>query len=137
MAPQKKIRSCKCGETDESKFYPYRAFECKACTNRRTSARQRGNTELHRRRHLKRAYNWTPEKYDAELAKQHGLCAICGKPPDEDDLQKILVVDHNHDTKVVRGLIHGRCNTLLANAKEDTAVLLGAIDYLVRTREVD
>jgi hypothetical protein len=136
MAPPKQTRLCRmCSETDETKFYPYRAFECKECTCARTSARQRGNTKLHRTRHLKRTYDITPEFYEAELAKQHGLCALCGLPPDDTDLQKILVVDHDHETDEFRGLIHGRCNSILGYAKDNTAVLIASIDYLNRHRK--
>ena len=131
----RKPRICKCGETNPNKFYATQASECKKCQSNRSSARQRGNHELHRARHLKRAYGWTPERYDAELAKQHGLCAMCGKPPDDTDLQKILMVDHNHETGEVRGLIHGRCNAIIGYAKEDTALLLSAIDYVIRYRK--
>jgi Recombination endonuclease VII len=134
VAPPKQVRLCTtCGETDERKFYPYRVFECKSCTCKRTSARQRGNTELHRRRHLMRAYGWTPEKYDTELDKQHGLCALCGKPPLPGE---ILRVDHNHETGETRGLIHQHCNSLLGFAREDTAILLASIQYILRYRKV-
>ena len=128
-------RICKCGETDAAKFYVTQASECKKCLSRRTASHQRGNTEFHRRRHLHRAYGWTPEMYDAQLSKQHGLCALCGKPPDETDLQKTLMVDHNHETGETRGLIHGRCNAVIGYAREDTALLLAAIDYVVRYRK--
>lgn len=134
MAPHKQVRLCNaCGETDETKFYAYRAFECKKCTCVRTGAVQRGNTELHRRRHLKRAYGWTPEKYDVEISKQHGLCALCGKPPIPGE---VLRVDHDHETGDPRELIHQHCNSLLGFAREDTAILLAAIHYLTRHRTV-
>jgi Recombination endonuclease VII len=132
MAPKRQVRYCTtCGETDETKFYPYRVFECKSCTCKRTSTRQRGNIEMHRRRHLKRAYGITPEKYDELLAQQHGLCALCGKPPDGEN----LMVDHDHETDEVRGLIHRFCNSLLGFAREDTTVLLAAVGYLNRYRK--
>ena len=133
---QRKPHLCtQCGEQDAEKFYPHQRSQCKLCQQKRSSVRQRGNHDLHRRRHLRRAYGITPEFYDAELAKQHGLCALCGKPPDAADLQKILVVDHDHITKEFRGLIHGRCNSLLGYSKDDTSVLIAAIDYLNRHRK--
>lgn len=133
---QRPVPHCiRCGEQDATQFYKHVRSECKACSCKRNSARQKGNHEHHRRRHLRRAYGITPEFYDAELAKQHGLCALCGRPPDETDLQKILVVDHDHETRAFRGLIHGRCNCILGYAKDDTAVLMSAIDYLNHHRK--
>jgi recombination endonuclease VII len=129
----RKPRVCHCGEIDPTQFYVAQASECKKCLIERTASHQRGNTELHRRRHLKRAYGWTPEKYDAELAKQHGLCALCGKPP---IVGEVLRVDHNHETGETRELIHQHCNSLLGFAREDTAILMAAINYVVRHRQV-
>ena len=128
----RKTRSCKCGETNPEQFYGSRASECKLCLSARTSARQRGNTKLHRTRHLKRAYDITPERYDAEFAKQNGLCAMCGLPPNDTDLQKNLVVDHDHETNEFRGLVHGRCNSVLGYAQENPVILRAAIDYLAQ-----
>lgn len=127
----KKQIGCACGETRESEFYPTHRGECKKCTNTRTSARQRGNSELHRIRHLKRAYGITPEKYDEMLASQYGLCALCGKPPDGEK----LMVDHDHETDEVRGLIHRFCNSLLGFAREDVLILFAAIDYIKRHKQ--
>jgi hypothetical protein len=132
----RKPRICKCGETRDSEFYAMSRSECKRCACARTSSRTRGRTDLHRTRHLHRAYNWTPEKYDAELAKQNGLCAVCGEPPDETDLQKILVVDHDHKTQRKRGLIHGRCNAILGYARDNPAILLAAAAYLQKHNQV-
>ena len=95
----------------------------------RTSKYQTGNSAFNRRRHLRRQYGLDEDQYEAKLAAQHGLCALCGKPPEGD---KKLMVDHDHETKKFRGLVHQHCNSLLGFAREDTAVLLMAIDYLVR-----
>lgn len=126
----------KCGETDPKQFYGTRRTECKIHASERTRANYKKDSKaVNRRRHLKRTYGITPEQYDTKLADQHGLCALCGKPPDETDLQKILVVDHDHETDEMRGLIHGRCNAVLGYAKDDTSLLLNAIHYVNRYRK--
>jgi recombination endonuclease VII len=125
----RKPRVCHCGETNPESFYKAHASECKLCLRARTSRYQTGNKAFNRKRHLKREYGWTPEKYDSELAKQHGLCALCGKPPLPGE---ILRVDHSHKTGEPRGLIHQHCNSLLGFAREDTAILLAAIAYILR-----
>ena len=80
-----------------------------------------------RRYDMKRWYGITPEDYDNILKSQLGVCAICFKPPKNG---KKLVVDHDHLTKKVRGLLHDICNQMLGLAKEDTTILFSAIQYL-------
>lgn len=41
---------------------------------------------------------------------QRGLCAICGKPPSITRTHWTLVVDHDHVTGKVRGLLCRKCN---------------------------
>ena len=124
-----KVRVCrKCGETRDSEFYTWSRSECKRCACTRTSARTKGHTELHRIRHLRRAYGLTPERYDEMFAQQQGLCALCSKPPDGEK----FMVDHDHSTNAVRGLIHRFCNSLLGFAKEDKKILLAAVRYIER-----
>src|SRR2546423_5792224 len=57
--------------------------------------------------HLKRKFGLTLEEYDEMLAAQEGGCAICGEAPEEG---KILHIDHDHETGLVRGLLCQRCN---------------------------
>ena len=71
-------------------------------------------------------YGITEKDYDALLASQDGVCAICRLPPDE----KYLAVDHCHDTKRVRGLLHRTCNSGLGMFKDDVLRLQSAIEYL-------
>lgn len=74
-----------------------------------------------------RKFKLTKESYLAMLAEQHGRCALCGEP-----LTSGWVIDHDHMTMQVRGLVHARCNSLLGFANEDPRRLQAAIDYLKR-----
>ena len=60
--------------------------------------------------------------YYVMLAKQHGGCAICGRPPKT----RRLHVDHDHHTGAVRGLLCHRCNRALVSWVTP--------DWLVRAR---
>jgi hypothetical protein len=122
-----------CGEDDPKKFGNDKARGCKLRKFCRACwIKKYYDPEKHKEYKRKFKYGITNEQYEQLLASQHGLCAVCGKPPNGTDQHKILVVDHDHETNQVRGLIHGRCNTLLGDCGEDTAVLVGAIAYLNR-----
>lgn len=67
-------------------------------------------------------FDITPDEYDQVLAEQHGLCAICGRPPKPG---KRLAVDHDHTTGFVRGLLCFMCNKRVLGAR--------SADVLVKT----
>lgn len=73
--------------------------------------------------HLLRTYGLTIEDFDQMVRLQQGLCAMCGKQP------KRFVVDHNHQTEIVRGLLCDKCNVGLSYI-EDNVFLKQAHDYL-------
>ncbi len=79
-----------------------------------------------RNRFLVYAYGLTREKYDLMVASQNGLCAICRNPPGK----KGLVIDHCHDTGVVRGLLCHSCNIGLGALGDTAEALHRAIKYL-------
>jgi Recombination endonuclease VII len=101
----------------------------------RESARRRAYHRAHKyeisvRRqggHLKRRYGISRADYAALLARQGGVCAICGKPP-----EKTLCVDHCHSTGRIRGLLCRKCNFGLGCYGEDQAALIAALAYLGR-----
>ena len=66
--------------------------------------------------------------YDAMLAAQGGVCAICGNPPKT----RRLHIDHDHKTGKVRGLLCFQCNRFTLGKYAKPAKLRAAADYLER-----
>lgn len=79
------------------------------------------------RRNLRTRYNLTEEDFKLLEDNSKGLCGLCHKPAESNN---ILVIDHNHSTNKVRELIHRKCNLLLGYAKDDKTLLNAAIEYL-------
>lgn len=67
--------------------------------------------EEHRARDLMRRYGITLAEWDALLERQGGHCAFC--PATVGFRGGRLLVDHDHETGAVRGLLCYRCNTAL------------------------
>jgi hypothetical protein len=82
-----------------------------------------------RGRQLLRKYGITLADYDAMYAEQGGECAIC-ETVETDVVKGRFHVDHCHETGKVRGLLCYHCNMVLGYAKDDTAALAAAINYL-------
>lgn len=82
-----------------------------------------------RDKYLRSTYGLTERQYDWLAQKYAGGCHICRRKPKPG---KRLAVDHNHKTKVVRGLLCFRCNhRLLGRGLEDPTLHLRAVEYLV------
>jgi hypothetical protein len=77
---------------------------------------------------LMRQYGISFEQYTRMVREQHCLCAICGK-------NKKLVVDHNHTTGAIRGLLCSTCNAGIGMMKESPDILRAAIDYIERFKK--
>ena len=81
-------------------------------------------------------YNLTPEAFDKIMARQGGVCAICGISPAPGTF---LHVDHDHSCcpeslrscgRCVRGLLCTACNNGLGRFRDDATLLAKAIAYL-------
>lgn len=83
---------------------------------------------------LKYHYNISIEEYNSILISQNNLCALCRK---EFGQPRSLwpVVDHDHTTGEIRGIIHNNCNALLGMAKDSTEILLLAVKYLQASKD--
>lgn len=125
-------RCAKCGETkplDDFHRQPKgpkgRHSYCKVCAN----ALQRGvrkrldTTERRRTRLLKQRYGMTVACKAKMLSEQGGVCAICRTATSKP------VIDHDHTTNAVRGILCHGCNIKLP-AVEDVVYLTAALAYL-------
>lgn len=76
---------------------------------------------------LQATYGITLSEYNVMLADQHGVCAICKVPHHP---ERPLVVDHDHDSGMVRGLLCSECNTGIGLLGDNPDTLESAIAYL-------
>lgn len=72
---------------------------------------------------LKNRHNITLEDFKRMEKKQDGRCRICWR-------KVKLVVDHNHRTGKIRGLLCAKCNQGLGLFEENPLALEAAILYL-------
>ena len=79
---------------------------------------------------LRTLYGITSEQYSVMVKAVNGLCVICGLPPKDDK----LVVDHDHETGIIRGIICRRCNLGLGHFNDDPALIARALEYLLKDR---
>jgi len=119
---------------------PTRAREYKAGWQARNRDRARAyaakylkaNPESHRSYYERnrdiwlRPYGITSVEYDAMLARQGGVCAVCGTAQTD----RRLAVDHDHVTGRVRGLLCNACNRGLGYFADDRTRLMAAAAYL-------
>lgn len=70
-------------------------------------------------------YGMTEDEWRELLDRQGGVCGLCGKPA-----RTNLVIDHDHKTGAVRGLLHPMCNGVLGKVKDNAEWCRQAADYL-------
>lgn len=126
-----------------------RAWLCKPCSQIRRrewrSKRKDYDKEYHKRRYAanpeyykEKALRWyrnnklkhkcykfniSPSTYQKLAEGQEGKCALCLK-------ERPLVIDHDHLTKKVRGLLCNTCNLSLGMFEDSIPILRKAIKYL-------
>ena len=92
--------------------------------------RKRLHAAIERRRKRLKLYGLSMEDYEQMNESQGGKCAICGGTESRSDSDAGLVVDHDHATGEVRGLLCNLCNTGLGAMRDDESLMLAAIEYL-------
>ena len=70
------------------------------------------------------------EVYEQMLKEQNHQCAICGSSPNG----KRLVIDHDHDSGHLRGLLCEKCNLGLGLFRDNIFILELAAQYLKDTK---
>lgn len=102
---------------------------CRECHNayQRATRKRRETPERRRAANLKTRYRLSPSDVAELLAKQGGVCAICLKTP------RRPVVDHDHTTRAVRGVLCHGCNIALPHI-ENEKFRSAALAYLEASR---
>ena len=100
-----------------------RVHVCKRCS----SCQKQFLANVSKRFHLRRFYGISQDEYNDMLERQNGQCAICGNVPIEG---RVLSVDHNHQTKQIRGLLCQVCNAFLGRICDNPTLATKAVDYL-------
>ena len=109
MSPAINRRCSSCKKTaQETEFFPSKGWYCKSCQTKY--------------RRLK-SYGITEEDFQRRLEEQGGLCKLCG-------VRKATHIDHDHQTKAVRGVLCNSCNAALGIFFESPERLRQAADYV-------
>lgn len=136
------LKQCiECGQRANRNFAANRTPEEKRELAKYASEFRLNNPEQVRDAWLRSKYGVGPEWYGDKLAEQDGHCALCDALVDGRKLSKralitepskYLVVDHDHETGLVRGLLCAKCNTALARVEYIKEWATRALAYLAR-----
>lgn len=115
---------------------------CKACDSEDTMRRRDADPDKALDQHLRRAFGITLADYRERLVAQGGVCAVCGEPPtvalgvpsrrQGRAVRPRLVVDHNHETGEIRGLLCTPCNRGIGFLGDTIDGVRRALAYLER-----
>lgn len=117
---------CKAEKPETSEFFPLHNKKrngldswCRECRSNYRSGIRRGNYR-----------SMIDDKTLSFLIETTKECTICGSNSD-------LVVDHNHKTNKIRGMLCNRCNQGLGQFKDDPMLLEMARIYLLASENDD
>lgn len=106
---------------------------CRACQRDYEKAWRRNNPERQkaqrRRAYVRKAYGISYDQYEAMVELQGGACAVCGVHGDTQQ-HGVLLIDHDHDTGRVRGLLCVDCNFAIGRTGRNVTRLAKAIAYI-------
>lgn len=74
-------------------------------------------------------YSLSFEEYESILSAHEGKCAICGYT-DRSNKKFFPMIDHDHDSLKVRGILCSNCNMAIGKMKDNPALLRKAAEYL-------
>lgn len=118
-----------------------KASYCKLCTRQKLKERRQKPDYPEKQRFffMQWKYGLTQQEFRKILALQEGKCAVCGTQSSDVERpgftrsgkkNKGLVVDHDHNTGAIRGLLCDRCNRAIGLLRESAMVLAKAAAYV-------
>lgn len=133
---------CECGNTKTVAGYKLTTGTTKSCGCLRADTlreiaskdvRLTDDPDYSRNYKLMKTYGISLDDYARMLEEQDGHCKICPATPEEQH-HNVLMVDHDHTTGEVRGLLCHHCNAALGHFEDDVDRMLNAIEYLRKTK---
>lgn len=106
---------------------PYGGTRTPLCYSHFQARKKLAKSGAHERR-VQREYGLKPGEYGKLYLAQGGRCAICGRGR---GISKMLAVDHDHKTGLVRGLVDATCNRILGDLRDDVDAARRLVAYLV------
>ena len=79
-------------------------------------------------------YGITLEEVNELRDQQNGVCPICRLPLKS---EQRIIIDHNHKTGHVRGILHQKCNTILGYIEKNPTIFVSAGLYLKEDKDVE
>ena len=92
-----------------------------------------GGVAARKRRQLEK-YGLSAEAFDAMWAAQGGTCPVCDVPFDPNAAPRAkgsAVIDHDHETGEVRGLLCHGCNLQVGYIEKNTRRAIRAVEYVL------
>lgn len=120
-----------------------RRSKCRPCNSEQVQTYHDVNPDVPLNAHLLRKFGISLEEFRALEAAQGGRCAICRQPPvivmgirsrrQGRAVRPRLVVDHDHETGKIRGLLCTPCNRGIGFLDDSPERVAAALEYLRRT----
>jgi hypothetical protein len=95
------------------------------------------NREKHIDRSRKTRYGMSRISFDLLLKEQGGVCSICKTSPwlSCKDGRKGPCVDHDHNTREVRGILCKKCNTTLGLMNDSLETIKAMENYIAKNKK--
>ena len=111
--------------TRKDKLRPY----CRECVFEYNQANKEKKAAYDRQYTKSKRHGITLEYYKQILKKQNNKCGLCLTPFGKRN-GKGPVIDHCHNYKIVRGIIHNKCNVGIAQLGDNAKTAYLAYQYL-------
>ncbi len=106
---------------------------CKKCDNARRNTLYHSDPESVRWKRIEHQYGVSREQWEACFESQGRRCGCCGST--DPGKGRNWQTEHDHKTKVFRGITCLSCNVMLGAARDSVDKLRAGIEYLQRASQ--